>query len=111
MVPAFVEQLDGDDVGGEAWQEVDVRECPMLAVLAGENHGAEAFDPCDESIPESHGSVDIGVEVGERRTRLGHMVGRPGVEDPLLQISITRDVECNKDLLLSEVELVGEVRQ
>ena len=58
LVAAFVELADGDDVGGEARQEVDVGERLVLPVLAGEEDGAAALDLRYGAVAEPDGPVD-----------------------------------------------------
>jgi hypothetical protein len=49
----FVELADANDVGGEAWDEVDVPEAAVLPILAGEEDGSAALDPDDGAIAEN----------------------------------------------------------
>jgi hypothetical protein len=110
LVSAFVELANRDDVGGEAWQEVDVRESPVLVVPAVEEHRAGAHDVGDGAISEADGACDAGVEVGEGGAGAGHAVGRACVQDPFRRIRVRLAVERSDRLGLMEMEAGGRLR-
>lgn len=75
LVPAFIQLSNEDDVGGEAWQEIDVGEQPCSPFLQ-EEHGVEPFNLSDGAITKMNRPYDTSVDIGKGSTGSRHMVGR-----------------------------------
>ena len=110
LVSTFVNLANGDDVGGEAWQEVDVGESPVLVIPAVEEHRAGALDVGDGAISEADGACDASVEVGEGGAGAEHVVGHACVQDPFHRIWVRLAVERIDRLGLVEMEAGGRLR-
>ena len=55
----------------------------MLPILGIKEDGAAALDAHHRAIAEPHSASDAGVQVEEGISAPRHVVGGPGVEDPL----------------------------
>lgn len=60
----------------------------MLPILAVEDDSSPTLDLHRESIPETDGSMDLGVEVGEGFVHARRVVRGSTIEYPLIELSI-----------------------
>jgi hypothetical protein len=109
LVTGFVKLPDGDDVGRESRQVVDVREGSMFPGFASEEHGPDPFDPSDRAIPEPHRAGDAAVKVGEGSPRPRHVVGGSSVQNPSLRVPVVGVVEGGEHLVLQKVQMAVAV--
>jgi hypothetical protein len=79
---SLLELPKAHNVGLKAQNEVDSSESPVLTASSDEEYGAVPFDLNDRPITKFVRASDPGVKLREGFPSLGHVVGRPHVEDP-----------------------------